>query len=391
MTDLYLLEPDRGPEWFPFSDCRPVAELRAGAWLVRERWEAIAEGETRAIFAGSHLQSFVEDGAPPVTAIKAIDGPAIIGCSAFAPSGAAPDLGKAPARLVHEEAPVGWWVPAGQRWEPGKEYSWPGVELEGIALRGAHDLVTALELLLAPDTADFLTEGGDALPDGCIVVGDPAEIVLLGATIEPGVVFDTREGAVVIEQGSYVKSGTRLDGPVYIGPRTDILGGPIRACAIGPRCKVRGEVSNTVFVGFSNKAHDGFVGHSVVGRWVNLGAGTTTSNLKNTYGKVRLQVGTTPLPTERQYLGSLIGDHVKTAIGTMFGTGTVVGVGANVFGEVRPPKYVMPFAWGGGTPERMDRASFVAVAERVLGRRDVTVSPEIRQMLESLHQHAAGT
>src|SRR6185436_4474196 len=221
------------------------------------------------------------------------------------------------------------------------------------------------------------------------VIGDPADVVLLGAMVEPGVVFDVRKGAVVVEQRAYVKSGTRFEGPVYVGPGSEIFGGQIHNCSIGSRCKLRGEISSSVFVGFANKAHEGFVGHSVIGRWVNLGAGTTTSNLKNTYGKVRLQIGSDSLDTERQYLGSLIGDHVKTAIGTMLGTGTVIGAGANVFGDVRPPKYVRPFAWGGGNEQRMESAGFLATAQRVLARRDVTVTEPVRRMLEELYRHAA--
>jgi hypothetical protein len=133
---------------------------------------------------------------------------------------------------------------------------------------------------------------------------------------------------------------------------------------------VRGEIAATVFLGYGNKAHDGFVGHSVVGHWVNLGAGTTTSNLKNTYGPVRLDVDGARIETGRSNLGTLFGDHAKTAIGTMLATGTVIGAGANVFGRPTPPKYVPPFAWG-CEGERVSEAGFLAVARRVLTRRDV--------------------
>ena len=126
-----------------------------------------------------------------------------------------------------------------------------------------------------------------------------------------------------------------------------------------------------------NKAHDGFVGHSVVGHWVNLGAGTTTSNLKNTYGAVRLEVAGTRIETGRSNLGTLFGDHAKTAIGTMLATGTVVGAGANVFGAATPPKYVPPFAWG-CAGERVTEDGFLRVAERVMARRDVAW-PDARQ------------
>jgi UDP-N-acetylglucosamine diphosphorylase/glucosamine-1-phosphate N-acetyltransferase len=394
MTDLYLLEPAPSSAWFPFSDCRPVSELRAGAWLIRERWEAIAQGETKAVFGPDHLHGFVEDGAPPVTAWKAVEGPALIGLSVFAPGGTPPEAGDGPARLVHEGTTVGWMVPRGKRWE-GDHTEWPEVEIEGLLLRGSHDLVTALEHLLVADTADFTVEHGDPVPDGCTVIGDPADIVILGATIEPGTVFDVREGAVVIEQHAYVKSGTRFEGPVYVGPATEVFGGQIRWCSFGPRCKVRGELSTTVFLGFANKAHDGFVGHSVIGRWVNLGAGTVTSNLKNTYGKVRLQVGGEGnggpvIETDRQYLGSIIGDHVKTAIGTLFATGTVVGTGANVFGDIRPPKCVPAFAWGGSDAHRLEERGFLATTERVMGRRNVKFSDPVKQMLQALYRHAVG-
>ena len=166
-----------------------------------------------------------------------------------------------------------------------------------------------------------------------------------------------------------------------------MLGGRIHASSIGPRCRVHGEISHSVFLGYGNKAHEGFVGHSAVGRWVNLGANTVTSDLKNTYGHVRLQVGDEFTETHRQYLGSLVGDHAKTAIGTLFETGTVVGTGANVFGAVRPPKYIPPFAWGTGG-EVMNADGFLTVATRVMPRRDVAVTDEVRHMLEQLYRSA---
>jgi hypothetical protein len=149
---------------------------------------------------------------------------------------------------------------------------------------------------------------------------------------------------------------------------------------------VRGEISSSVFLGYSNKGHEGFVGHSVVGRWANLGAGTTTSNLKNTYGPVRLDLAGERVETGRQFLGTLFGDHAKVAIGTQFNTGTIVGVGANVFGTGRPPKFVPPFAWGDAGVCSLD--GFLAIAERVLPRRNVTVTDQVRAILERIYQHA---
>jgi UDP-N-acetylglucosamine diphosphorylase/glucosamine-1-phosphate N-acetyltransferase len=388
MPDLVLKDPTPGPEWFPFTDSRPVSELRAGAWLIRERWEAIAQGETRAVFGPEHLHGFVEDGVPAVEAGNVVAGPALIGLSMFAPTGIPAELSHEPTRLVHEAETVGWWVPDGTAWqESGADGDWDTLEVEGIPLRGAFDLVTALEHFLVADVADFVHEGGDAIPDGSVVIGDPSEVVLLGARIEPGVIFDVRDGAVVVEQHAYVKAGTRFEGPVYVGPGTQVLGGEIRWSALGPRCKVRGEIAHSSFLGYANKAHDGFVGHSVIGRWVNLGAGTVTSDLKNTYGPVRLDIRGTRIETGRQNLGSLIGDHAKTAIGTMLPTGATIGAGANVFGGVEARKFVAPFAWGadGGV---MTREGFIAIAERVLPRRDVAVTDPVRSMLTALYDRA---
>jgi UDP-N-acetylglucosamine diphosphorylase/glucosamine-1-phosphate N-acetyltransferase len=214
--------------------------------------------------------------------------------------------------------------------------------------------------------------------------------VCRGALVEPGVVFDVRQGAVMLDQGVEVRHGTRLEGPLYAGPGARLLGGHLRASVFGPRTSIKGEVSTSVFTGYANKSHDGFVGHSVIGHWVNLGAGTTTSNLKNTYGEVSLTVGGTRIETGRQFLGSLIGDHAKTAIGTMLPTGTVVGAGANVFGAASIPKEIPPFAWGVESRERQTEEGFLRVAERVMPRRNVTVTPEIRASLSATYQRLAG-
>ncbi len=386
MTKVYLLEPAESALWFPFSHCRPVAELRAGVWLIRERWEAVAQGDTEAIFGPPHLQSFCEEGSPPVRSRAPVAGPALVGRSDFAPVGEPVELGSDPVRLVNEGEAVGWWVPAGAEWE-ADDPDWPSVELAGLLLRGSYDLLTALDHLLAPDVADFTQQPGDPIPDGCIVIGDPADVVIMGAAVEPGVIFDVRQGAVVLERRSYVKSGTRLEGPLYIGPATQVLGDSISASAVGPFCKIRGEIAHSLFLGYANKAHYGFIGHSVVGRWVNLGAGTTNSNLKNTYGPVRLSVGSERIETGMQFLGSLIGDHAKTAIGVQLDTGTVIGAGANVFGSVRPPKYVAPFSWG-GAGETVDLEGFLKVAERVMPRRNVEFTEAVRSMLADIYRHA---
>ena len=375
MTSLVLLEPAApGAEWAPFAGVRPVAELRAGAWRVRERWER-ALGLTASAIHGAHAAGFHELDAPPVIAPTTMRGPAVVATSAFAPAAGA--IALAPGgMLVHEGAVVARYIPAGAE-APSAELlpagdPGTGTEVAGVPLRGAYMLLDALEALLPGDCEQAAAAGGDDLPDGTIVLGPRDRVAARGA-IEPGVVFDVRNGAVVIEPGAEVRSGTRLEGPCWIGAGARIVGGFVRGSMIGPACVVRGEVSASVFVGYANKAHDGFVGHSVIGHWANLGAGTTTSNLKNTYGPVRLHVAGERIETGRTFLGSLIGDHAKTAIGTMLSTGSVVGAGANVLGGSPAPRYLPPFTWG-PAGERVTEEGFLRIAGRVMPRRGVELT-----------------
>jgi UDP-N-acetylglucosamine diphosphorylase / glucose-1-phosphate thymidylyltransferase / UDP-N-acetylgalactosamine diphosphorylase / glucosamine-1-phosphate N-acetyltransferase / galactosamine-1-phosphate N-acetyltransferase len=379
VTTLYLLEPQSpGAAWAPFAGVRPLAEVRAGIWRIRERWEAAIGNDATALL-GSHAAGFTEGDEPPSVPMSAVSGPAIIGAAWFAPTGAPIDQGEA-RRFVYGSETVGWVVPEGERWD-GPQATGSELAIDGVLLRGTFSLLTALEELLVADCADYLLARHDGVPVGSVVLGDPTHLISMGAAVEPGVVFDLRNGAVVLDQGAEVRSGSRLEGPVYVGPGTKILGGFIRSSVFGPECRVRGEVAASVFLGYSNKSHDGFVGHSVIGQWVNLGAGTTTSNLKNTYGPVRLDLDGERIDTGRLNVGSLIGDHAKTAIGTMLATGTVVSAGANVFGTPTPPKYIPPFAWGCSGSERMTEDGFLRIAERVMGRRNVIFSPERRESL----------
>ena len=193
-----------------------------------------------------------------------------------------------------------------------------------------------------------------------------------------------------MRRGATVQAFTRLAGPAYVGEGSTVVG-EIRGCAIGDTCKVHGEISTSVLLGLSNKGHDGFVGHSYFGRWVNLGAGTTTSNLKNTYGTVALWTPHGVRDTGEQFLGTLFGDHAKTGIGLRLTTGCVVGPGANVY-DAMPPKVVPPFAWGGGAPYgTYDPARFLDVAARAMARRKVTLDERGRDHLRAVFEQTALT
>jgi hypothetical protein len=146
-------------------------------------------------------------------------------------------------------------------------------------------------------------------------------------------------------------------------------------------------VSHSIFLGHGNKTHAGFVGHSYLGRWVNLGALTTTSNMKNTYGPIQLWTPSGVRTTGQQFLGTFFGDHAKTGVGSMLTTGSVIGAGANVYGGNTPPKVVPPFAWGDSEPyDTYDIAKFLAVAERAMVRRQVELGEKARKQLAEAHK-----
>jgi UDP-N-acetylglucosamine diphosphorylase/glucosamine-1-phosphate N-acetyltransferase len=261
----------------------------------------------------------------------------------------------------------------------------------GRLLEGVWELVGRLPEALRADLEVLRERHASGVPDGATVLGDPSQVMAGDAAVEPHVVFDVRGGPIWLGRGVEVRAFTRLAGPLAVGAGSRIVGGHLKDSAVGPRCVVNGEVSSCVFLGYANKAHDGFLGHSVVGRWVNLGAGTTNSNLKNTYGPVRLALGGERIETGLMFLGAMIGDHVKTAIGTMLPTGCVVGAGANLFGTRRPDALVAPFAWGTDEAGRLLQCrAFLETAERVLPRRDVPCDEQTRRFLAALWSAATG-
>jgi UDP-N-acetylglucosamine diphosphorylase/glucosamine-1-phosphate N-acetyltransferase len=206
------------------------------------------------------------------------------------------------------------------------------------------------------------------------------------ATIHPSCVLDTSAGPILVDAGVRIEPFVYIRGPVAIGRNTLIragtrLYGPV---VIGPVCKIGGELEDTVVHGFSNKQHDGFLGHSWVGEWCNLGAGTITSDLKNTYGPVSLETPNGRLETGRTFLGSLLGDHTRTAIGTRFMTGTVTGVFTNIACPDFPPRFVPSFTWDvvHGSQYSIDKA--LEVARTVMSRRQRTLDASMEERLRAL-------
>jgi UDP-N-acetylglucosamine diphosphorylase/glucosamine-1-phosphate N-acetyltransferase len=208
-----------------------------------------------------------------------------------------------------------------------------------------------------------------------------------GAVIGPYAVLDASAGPIRIGRGARVAAHTHVRGPCVVGEGTQLLGGSVSGTTFGPECRVAGEVEACIWQGHGNKRHHGFVGHSVFSEWVNLGALTTTSDLKNNYGPVRVWVDGHEVDTGSPKVGSFVGAHVKTGIGTLLPTGASVGTAANLFGGGRfAPKAVAPFAWWDGeTVAEHDLERCVATARIAVSRRARTLSPTAEAALRALH------
>jgi UDP-N-acetylglucosamine diphosphorylase/glucosamine-1-phosphate N-acetyltransferase len=231
-------------------------------------------------------------------------------------------------------------------------------------------------------------------PDPSVtILGDPEKVFIEpGARVE-ACYLNTRSGPIYIGADSQVMEGAVLHGPIALAEHVTVRAGArlYGATTIGPQCKVAGEISNSIIQGFSNKAHDGFLGNSILGEWCNLGADTNTSNLKNNYSEVKIwsYAANDFVSTGLTFCGLIMGDHSKCSINTMFNTGTTVGVSANIFGGGFPPKYIPSFAWGGaGGFETYALDKAIETAERVLERRSLKLSEEQRHLLALLHQNA---
>ncbi|MGQ9677856.1 MAG: putative sugar nucleotidyl transferase [bacterium] len=205
-------------------------------------------------------------------------------------------------------------------------------------------------------------------------------VVERGAKIHSGVQVLTEKGPVFLDRGAEIRPGSVVEGPCYIGAETVIDGALVRpGCSFGPQCRIGGEVEECVFQGYANKHHEGFLGHSFVGEWVNLGALTTNSNLKNNYRPVRVKIGNKRYDTRMIKLGCFIGDHVKTAIGTLLPSGAVLGTFANWFESGVTPRELPNFSWG--RKERWRQKDFRECARRVMARRGVVMSPVYEKLL----------
>ena len=371
----------------PFTFTRPVADIRVGILTIREKWEHLLGFTTTTV-----TEDYLSEKYPFLELEKNI----LINAS-FLPSENLANIIKGLEEnqaVFFEEEPIAFFTTEGQE-----------VDFETFdIIQYAHNDVLRIEY-----TWDIFSKNGEAIKRDF-------EMLTRGRKSQPipEGVWTKNPQNIFIEEGAKIEFCTlnASEGPIYIGKDADIMEGalvrgPFALCehstlkmgakiytntTVGPHSKVGGEVNNSVIFGYSNKGHDGFLGNSVLGEWCNLGADTNNSNLKNNYAEVRLWDYETEgfARTGLQFCGLMMGDHSKCGINTMFNTGTVVGVSANIFGSGFPRNFVPSFSWGGSggfTTYKTDKA--FEVAKVVMSRRNIEFSEMDAKILEHVFEQTA--
>lgn len=394
MTRMVFLDDAIARHLEPFALTRPACELRAGALLIRERWQLASGFDARGFISTPRLAEFDEPSSIPAASGTIPKGTVLVNSRCAVSLAPMPPAyvwmcgGRTAAVVLARD------VDASELSETTSLDTFVVPDTRRVTVQGwwidhPWDLIRFLPEMLGPDIAAMARPAHAAHTDGILRSGTHDVFVEPGAEVEKQVYFDCTSGPVLVRRGAHVQAFTRIVGPCVIGIESQVGGDKIASCSIGDVCKVHGEVSTSVFLGHANKGHDGFLGHSYLGRWVNLGAGTITSNLKNTYGTVQFWTPDGEVDTGMQFLGTLFGDHAKTGIGTSLNTGTFIGAGANVYGSIMPPKMVPPFAWGDQAPYstyRMDK--FLEVAKRMMARRHVELTDRQSRMLGAAFEAA---
>ncbi|MGJ8593445.1 MAG: GlmU family protein [Aquaticitalea sp.] len=368
----------------PFTFTRPVADIRIGILTVREKWENLLDSTTTTI-----TEDYLSDKYPMVE----MDENVLIN-SSFLPNAELAEIVKGLQEnqaIFKNEDVIAFYTKDAQ--EDIDFDTFEAIEYDDDVLKIEH-------------TWDIFSKNGQAIEDDF-------ELLTQGRRSQPIPSSNNIISAehIFIEEGAKLEFATlnASSGPIYIGKDAEIMEGsiirgPFALCehaavklgakiygptTVGPHSKVGGEVNNSVIFGYSNKGHDGFLGNSVLGEWCNLGADTNNSNLKNNYAEVRLWDYNSEnfARTGLQFCGLMMGDHSKCGINTMFNTGTVVGVSANIFGSGFPRNFVPSFSWGGngGFTTYLTNKAF-EVAEVVMSRRDIKLTPEDKAILEHVFE-----
>ncbi len=353
----------------PLTFTRPTADLRVGITTIREKWDSLLETQTSSL-----TEKYLEKKFPTVKKTNniLIDGTVIPNAELIAkikklkPNQALSCEDVIVAYRMNEE---GLESNNDDAYDHMEEIEFTG---DLIKINHLWDLYALNNEMIRKDFAR-LTEGrkSEKISKTNTIIGDVENIfVEKGAKIE-GAILNASTGPIYIGENAEIMEGACIRGPFAMNEYAKVkMGAKIYgATTLGPYAKVGGEVENVVFLGYSNKPHDGFLGNSVIGEWCNIGAGTNSSNLKNTYDEVKLWSYTwdTFEPTGQQFCGLFMGDHTKVAIQTTFNTGTVIGVGATIFGSGFQRNFIASFTWGG---KQHDLNKVIDVAKRMYARRN---------------------
>jgi UDP-N-acetylglucosamine diphosphorylase/glucosamine-1-phosphate N-acetyltransferase len=263
----------------------------------------------------------------------------------------------------------------------------PAREVEARMIQEPWDLLTLNDSAIRQDFIP--AEAAIELP-GVTMINPDAIALHSQAAVQPGVVLDASQGPITIGSRSEIGALSVIQGPVHIStacrikPHSHIYD----ATSLGPHCRIGGEVENAICHSFVNKQHQGFVGHSLLMPWTNLGADTNTSDLKNNYSQVRISRRGRMEDSGQQFLGLLLGDHSKSAINTQFNTGTVVGLFAQIFEAGFPEKEIPPFSWGGKEAGSYRLEDALNVAQLVMERRRLQLTDNMRKLITGLHRKA---
>jgi len=408
MRTLVIYEDEMVRNFFPMTYLRPVYELRCGALTLRQKAEMRIPHDAEALFCRGYLSEVMrERSGAIVNDLSQVSGDVVLVNGRAVVSN---DVAKKVAELQHGEALVnsnGELVAAivdgakldWLRNEPVGADEWRQMNLREVATEAVVlDYLWRIPVLLeesdviADDIALLSSQAKlSAPPSGVLTYGDDF-FIEEGARIYGGVVISAEDGPVFISSGASITPPTFIQGPSFIGAKTHVDGAKIRpGTVLGPVCRIGGEVEATVIHGYSNKHHDGFIGHSYIGEWVNIGAMTTCSDLKNNYSSVRVWVNGEVVDTGELKIGCFIGDHSKLGIGVMLTTGAVIGIACNIYGAEVTPKFVPSFSWGnseeGFVVHELDKA--IATARRMMSRRKVELTPAEEALLKTVFELTA--
>jgi len=368
----------------PFTFTRPVADIRIGILTIREKWEKFLGSTTTTV-----TEEYLSDKFPMVELEQNV----LINAS-FCPSENLVLLIKnlqENQAIFYNDEPLAFYAKEDQEIDFDAFTITQYTDDDVLRIENTWDIFEKNHQAIKRDY-DVLTQGrtSEAIPQTTIAFNPEHIFIEKGAKVMCASLNAT-DGPIYIGEDTVLMEGATIQGPFALCEHSSVkMGAKIYGgTTIGPHSKVGGEVANSVMMGFSNKGHDGYMGNSVLGHWCNLGADTNTSNLKNNYAQVRLWDYDTErfAKTGTQFCGLMMGDHSKCGINTMFNTGTVVGVSANIFGAGYPRNFIPSFTWGGSSGmETYNTTKAFEVAAVVMARRGLEFDTQEEAILNEVFE-----